>query len=121
MRSRKRRPEEDWALGLPSFELRCALLEVRRDPLARVVALEQELLQLALDREAVVEAHLRARLHGPLDAADSLAGFVRRRELPRVLLNRVGEALPLERRRIPDVGDETDRLRLVERHQPAGH
>jgi hypothetical protein len=55
---------------------------------SRVVGLEQQLLQLALEREAVAEAHLEAGLDRALDAADGLAGLVRRRELLRVLLDR---------------------------------
>src|SRR5437773_10345634 len=106
--------------SLGSLELRFPLLHARRDSFARVVTLEEKLLQLALDREPLAEAGLEARLHGPLDAADGLARLVRRRELTRVLVRGLGERPAAERRSVPHVVDETDRLRLVERHQAAG-
>src|SRR5207247_3013005 len=73
--------------GLSALEERVTLLQVRRDSLVRVVALEQELLQLALERQGFPEAGLDAGLHGPFDAADGFAGLVRWRELPGVLLH----------------------------------
>ncbi len=61
-------------------------------PSLRVVALEEQLLQLALDRQPLEEAGLGARLHRALHAADGAARLVRRRELSRVVEDGVGEA-----------------------------
>ena len=68
--------------------------------------------------QAVAKAHLESRLHRAFDAADRLARLVRRRELTRVFLHGIGEAPARQRRIVPHLVDETDRLRLVERHQP---
>src|SRR5687768_7467578 len=68
-------PLED---GLP-------LLDVGGDAFLRVLALEEQGLELALDGEAVLERDLRAGLHRPLDVADRHRRHVRRRELGRVL------------------------------------
>src|SRR2546425_821858 len=70
--------------GSPALELRDPLLDVRRDAFLRVVALEQLLLQLALERQPAFERHLGPGLHGALDQAHRLGSLVRRTELLRV-------------------------------------
>src|SRR5690348_11880501 len=65
-------------------KLRHLLVDVGVEPFLRVLALEEQLLQLALDRERFGERHFRSRLHGALDVADGLRRLVRRRELLRV-------------------------------------
>src|SRR5207249_9002083 len=65
-------------------ELRHPLLLVRGDTLLGILALEQLLLQLALDRQATLERHLGARLHRTLDQPHGFRGLVRRTELFRV-------------------------------------
>src|SRR5260370_29427553 len=56
-------------------------------------------------------------LHGALDAADRLARLVRRREAPCVLVHGAGEGPAGDRRRVPDLVHQADRLRLVERSE----
>src|SRR5947207_9858756 len=62
-------------------ELRHPLLLVRGDALLGILALEQLLLQLALDRQAALERHLGARLHRALDQPHRLGRLVWRTEL----------------------------------------
>ena len=82
--------------GLVSLarELWRPLLEIRRNPFLGVGALEEQLLQFPLDGEALAESGFGARLHGAFDAAHGEAGFVRRRELLRVVEHRVEKRLP---------------------------
>src|SRR2546428_10864711 len=70
--------------GSPALELRDPLLDVRRDAFLRVVALEQLLLELALERQPAFERHLGPGLLGALDQAHRLGSLVRRTELLRV-------------------------------------
>src|SRR5688500_6165563 len=80
-----------------------ALLDVGAQTLARVLGLEELLLEFALQREAVLEGDFRARLDAALDAADGERGLVGRGELPRV-----GERLLAEgvrRLRLEDAAD----------------
>src|SRR5687767_4556821 len=55
--------------SLLSLELRDPLLLVRGDPFLRILALEEELLELPLHGEGRLHREVPARLHGPLDAA----------------------------------------------------
>src|SRR5690606_31962445 len=75
------------AISPPSVpaELGLALLHVRGKTLAGIRALEEELLQLALDRQRLADRQLPAGLHRALDVADRLRRGVRRREPPGVL------------------------------------
>ena len=70
-----RRQAVSWKLraALLPLELRHALLLVRGDAFLGVLALEEQLLQLALDRQRRLERQVPARLHRALDAADGLA------------------------------------------------
>src|SRR4051794_16208416 len=61
-------------------ELRLPLLVVGGETLDRVLALEEQLLQLALEGQAALERDLPSRLHGALDAADGLGRLVGRAE-----------------------------------------
>src|SRR5215470_12683463 len=64
-----------------SFELRHALLLIGGDAFLGVVALEEKLLQLALDGKRRLNRKVPTCLNGPLDAADGLGRFVGRHEL----------------------------------------
>src|SRR2546428_13601069 len=94
--------------GSPALELRDPLLDVRRDAFLRVVALEQLLLQLALERQPALERHLGPGLHGALDQAHRLGGLVGRAELLRVQDYLLPEPVGGE-----DFGDEADLPRPV--------
>ena len=59
---------------LAMLEPRLPLLGEGREALGRVAPGEQALLQLALQRQVLVEAHLEAADHRALDQADRLAG-----------------------------------------------
>src|SRR6185436_3896634 len=98
-----------------SLERRLALGHVGVEPLAGVLALEQLLLELALDGEAALERHLGAGLHRPLDPADRLGGRIRRAELAGEVVDLAQEVVALE-----DVVDDPDLLRLLEVDEPAG-
>src|SRR5206468_8682799 len=99
----RRHEESSW---LSAFGMCRSLLQVRRDSLARVGALEQQLLQLAFERKPFAKSGLDARLHGALDASDCPCRLVRRGELPRVLLHRRGERPAGKRCLVPDLGDQ---------------
>src|SRR6187402_135128 len=92
---------------LVARELRFSLFQVRGDTLFCVDALEQQLLQFALDRQALAESCLEAGLHRPFDSADRAAGLLRGRELPRVFQHGIEKALPRQSFLVPDLGDET--------------
>ena len=62
----------------------------------------------------------RPGLHGALDVADRLAGAVRRRELPRVVEQRVAKAPAVQLGLAPDLIDQAELARLFERQQRAG-
>src|SRR5204863_8308659 len=96
---------------LPALEFRDPLLLVRRDSFFRVVALKEELLQLALDRERRLEREVPTRLHRSFDPADRLRRLVRRDELAGVVHDLLP---PLLRRRVDDLVDETEVVRLFE-------
>src|SRR3712207_4723771 len=68
----------------PSFELRFALVDVGVKALPGVFGLEELLLKLSFEREALLQCHFRAGLDAALDAPDGARGLVRSRELPRV-------------------------------------
>src|SRR5437773_3354495 len=95
-------------------ELRHALLLVRGDALLGILALEQLLLQLALDRQATLERHLGARLHRTLDQPHGFRGLVRRTELFRVQQHLLPVVL-----RGQHLVDQAELLRPVEREQLA--
>src|SRR6185295_2673815 len=84
--------------SLLALEHRLALLVVGGDAFLRILALEELLLQLALEREAGFEGHLGARLDGALDPAHRLRGLARRDEAGRVLHDagppRLGRVVP---------------------------
>src|SRR5690242_9959126 len=69
---------------LAALKLCLALLNVSLQTLARVFGLKQLLLQLALERETVVQWYFRAGLHGALDATDGHRCLRRRRKLSRI-------------------------------------
>src|SRR5437763_12576903 len=87
---RGRRPVRSYVEGtifhtlLARGEQRHPLLVEGRDPLPRILALEQLLLQLALERLPRRERQLRAGLHGALDEPHRPGRLVRRAELPGV-------------------------------------
>src|SRR5689334_5782789 len=62
-------------------KLRHFLVDVGVEAFLRILALEEQLLQLAFDGERFGERHLGAGLHGALDVAYGLRCFVRRGEL----------------------------------------
>src|SRR5437762_10757260 len=76
---------------LSAGEVSFALLQVGREALLGVLPLEQELLQLALDRERGLERDLGAGLHRALDAPHGLGRLVRGAELLGVRLHLVHE------------------------------
>src|SRR6266436_9508483 len=93
-------------------EVRLALLDIGGEALFGVLALEQLLLQLALDRERALERHLDAALHRALDAAHRLRGAVRRAEALGVLLDLLEELVVGGG--LPDLVDDADLLGLFE-------
>src|SRR5579862_9131258 len=88
-------------------ERRRPLLDICGQSLFRVIALEQDLLILALNGECGFHWNLPACLHGALDAAHSLSGFVGRAELARILHDVLYEAVALV-----DVVDDAEFLGL---------
>src|SRR5439155_14384407 len=66
--------------ALLAGEVRLALLDVGAQPLFGVVALEELLLELALERQGGLERDLGTRLDRALDPPDRLGGAVRRAE-----------------------------------------
>src|SRR6186713_823845 len=84
-------PAPRTAMVLTATEVWLPFLEIRLQAFLRVVALEETLLQLALEGEAFREARFETGLHGALDVTDGLGGLVRRRELPGVFLDRLRE------------------------------
>src|SRR5438093_1366005 len=97
---------------LPTAEARLALLHVGAQAFLRVVALEELLLQLALDRERLLERDLAPALHRALDAPHGLRGAVRRAELLGVLLDLLQELVV--RAGLPDLVDDPQVLRALE-------
>src|SRR5439155_22828406 len=82
---------EQCVAGLLAREVRLALLDIGAQAFLGVVALEQLLLQFALDGERGFERHLDPALHRALDASHRLGGTVRRAESLRVLLDLIQE------------------------------
>src|SRR5262249_7190217 len=113
-RRRKSGRRPAWRAGprSPAAEARLALLDVSAQAFLRVVALEELLLQLALDRQRLLEGDLAAALHRALDAAHRLRGAVGRAELLRVLLDLLQELVV--RGRLPDLVDDPQLLRALE-------
>src|SRR5689334_21303038 len=105
-------PAPSTATVLTSTEVRLPLFEIRLQAFLRIVALEQTLLKLALERQAFAEAGFEAGLHGALDVAYGPCGLVRRRELLRVLVHRIGKRAPVQVRVGPHVIDDAECLRL---------
>src|ERR1044072_8952877 len=91
-------------------ELGHALVVEGGDALAGVRALEQLLLQLALERLAGCERQLGPRLHGALDEAHRAGRLVRRAELLGVQRHRLAEPVGGK-----DLVDESQLLPPVER------
>src|SRR5687767_2105193 len=91
------------------------LLDVGRDAFLRVLALEEEVLQLALEREAGLERHLHAGDDGALDLPDGERGLVRQGELVRVEHDAVPPIF-LRQHRVHEV----HLLRFLEREGAAG-
>src|SRR2546425_4908015 len=96
-----------------------ALLHIRRKAFLRVVALEQLLLELALDGERRLEGDLRAGLDRALDATDRLGGAMRRAEALGVLLDLLDELVGGAR--LPDLVDDPQLERPLEVEGLAGH
>src|SRR5262245_18619997 len=103
------------AARLLSGELGRALLDVGRQAFLRVVALEELLLELPLDRERLAKGDLEPRLDRALDATHGLRGLAGRHELTRVL-----DHLRVEAVGVPDVVHEAPLLRVLEREGGAG-
>src|SRR5215472_17029200 len=99
-------------------ELGHLLADVGVEPFLRVLALEEQLLQLALDGERLRERHLRTGLHRAFDVPDRLGGLVRRRELLRVGHHVAHEPLAVA---VVDLRDHAKLLRFLEREGPPGH
>src|SRR6266850_4993108 len=121
-----RRARVDWDVSmvpsghrLPGGEVRLALLDVGAQAFLGVVALEQLLLQLALDRQRRLERDLDAALHRALDAAHRLRGAVRRAEALGVLLDLLHELVGA--RGLPDLVDDAELLRALEVERLARH
>src|SRR5207249_1047395 len=112
------RPAGSRYRSLATGEVSLPLLDVGGEPFLRVLALEQELLQLALHGQRRLERDLRAALHRALDAAHGLRRLVRRAELLGVLLHLVHELL--RARGLPDLVHEPELLRLLEAEDVAG-
>src|SRR5262245_33258713 len=89
-------------------EVRLALLDVGRQSFLGIVALEELLLQLALDRERALERDLDAALHRALDASHRLGGAIRRTEALGVLLDLLQELVVA--RGLPDLVHEPELL-----------
>src|SRR5258708_429820 len=89
-------------------EVALALLDIGRETFLRVLALEQQLLQLALDRERGLERDLGARLYRALDPAHGARRLVRRAELLGVGLHLAHELRGVGR--VPDLIHETQLL-----------
>src|SRR4249920_431130 len=112
------RPHPILRRALLAGEVGLALLDVGAEPFLRVVALEQLLLQLALDRERLLERDLGAALHRALDAPDRLRRLVRRAELLGVLLDLL-EELGVARG-LPDLVHDPELRALLEVEGLAG-
>src|SRR5262245_13579258 len=105
--------DADTGIGLsPSRELGLAAFGERGDAFARFVALEELLLQLALEGQAALERHLPAGLHGALDAADGHRGPAGRTERARIVERGGAERVAVP---VNDAVDKPERLRLFER------
>jgi exodeoxyribonuclease-3 len=74
-------------LSLPTLEDGVALLSVGGEPFGGIFRREQLGLQLALEGEALLESHLGAALHRPLDATDGQRRPVRGGESAGVVLD----------------------------------
>ena len=98
--------------------MRLALLVVRAEAFLRVLALEELLLQFALDGQGALERNFPAALHGALDAADGLRRLVRRAEAPGVLHHAVPPLLAVLFGR-PDVVDDAEAERFLEVEEAA--
>ena len=104
-----REPTATSYLALLALERRRALVDVGGDALLGVVADEELLLQLALERQARGEVHLEPARHGALDRADRLGRLARRHELPRVVGDGRVEAGVVDER-----VDQAERVRLLD-------
>src|SRR5260370_31857476 len=82
-------------LSLPG-ERRGPFFHVGGQTFLAVIALEQDLLILALDGQSRFHWDFPSCLHGPFDASHSLRGFVRRCDLTRVLHDVLREPVALE-------------------------
>src|SRR5262245_11905347 len=100
---------------LDALESWGTLLGVGAQALLRVLRLEQPLLQLALERQRVLERHLGPGDDAALDEADRLARLVRRAEPPGVLEDLLPEAVRLE-----DVRHQAEGESLLERERAPG-
>src|SRR5947208_5570372 len=103
-----------WAARLLPGELRRAPGVVRGDAFLRVLSLEQALLELALQGEALFQADFQSGGDSALDEPDGARGLRRRHELSRVL-ERPGAELP--RRGVDDGVDQPERLRFLDRER----
>src|SRR5207249_4430498 len=100
------------ATPLLSAEVGLPLLDVGGQPFLRVLALEQLLLKLTLDRERALERHLDAALHRALDPSHRLRRAIRRAEALGVLLDLLHELVGGGD--VPDLIDDAELLGLLE-------
>src|SRR6188508_1104166 len=104
-------PAPSTAMFLTATEVRLPFLETGLQPFLRIVALEQTLLQLAFEREALGESGLEPRLDGALDVPDGLCRLVGRGEPHGVIVHRLRKATAAQLGVTPHVTDEAHRVR----------
>src|SRR4029450_4188798 len=112
-------PAPSTAIFSTATEVRLPFLETGFQPFLRIVALEQTLLQLALQRETFGKSGLEARLNGALDVSDGLRRLVGRGELPGVIVDGVGKGTAAQFGITPDVIDKPHRAGVLEREERA--
>src|SRR5579883_885373 len=96
------------------LEIRSALLDVGRDTFFGILALEQKLLQFALNCQRLRERNFRSRLYRTLDTSHRLRGFIGRAEAARKL----HDALPVAFRLV-DIVHQSQLLGFLEADQLA--
>src|SRR6266446_5278971 len=104
------------ALALFRLERCRALLHICSQSLFRVVALKENLLVFALNRQRGLHRNFPSRLHRALDPPHSLGSFIGRTELLGVLHHVFHEAVALV-----DVVDDSELQRFFKRERVAGN
>src|SRR3954468_13553947 len=94
-----------------ALELRRAPRVVGRNAFLRVVSLEEPLLQLALERQSLLDSHFEPGGDGTLDESHGARRFPRWHEPARVLQ---GTGAEFARRRVDDRVHKPERFRLVD-------